>query len=61
MRIQRRRRHDYADLTRLTRAGRCDGDRRRRAVRDARRHRSAHAHGIAVHGHSGERRLLYRH
>ena len=32
-----------------------------RAVRDARRHRSAHAYGIAVHGHDRQRRLLYRH
>ncbi len=35
--------------------------RRRRPVRHAGRHRSAHAHGAALHGHRGERGLLQRH
>ena len=43
------------------RAGRRASGRRRRAVRHARRHRSAHAHGAALHGHGRERGLLQRH
>ena len=39
---------------------RARGRRCRRPVRDAGRHRSAHAHAAAVHGHGGQRRLFHR-
>ena len=42
------------------RAERRDRRRCRRPVRDAGRHRSAHAHAAAVHGHGDERGLLLR-
>jgi dihydropyrimidinase len=41
-------------------AGATDGG-RRRPVRDARRHRPAHPHAAALHGHRHHGRLLHRH
>ena len=45
----------------LRRAGARRSRRRRRPVRDAGRHRSAHPHAAALHGHGGQRRFLLRH
>ena len=49
------------DRREVRRARRARDRRRGRPVRHAGRHRSAHAHAAAVHGHGVERRLLHRH